>query len=173
MQSWDRVSPPPPFHDTATASNCNETSNGTGRTFSPTIWNYFRIRSISYSTMAINSGSFEIGWFLLSCTRGEEYFTLPHTFPWTPWALHEHYEQSMSSPWALHLVLHFHGCMQIFVKMLTDKTLPMVIFVVNGAIQHHWMDLHLILWLWSMMSMGMHTINVLSTHRFVLSLGLN
>src|ERR1700683_4490429 len=27
-----------------------------------------------------------------------EHFTLPHTFPWTPSALHEHYEQSMSSP---------------------------------------------------------------------------
>ena len=37
----------------------------------------------------------------------------------------------------LHLVLHFHGCMQIFVEMLTGKTLPMIIFVVNGAIQHH------------------------------------
>jgi len=45
--------------------------------------------------------------------------------------------QMTTSRKGLHLVLHFHGCMQIFVKMLTDKTLPMIIFVVNGAIQHH------------------------------------
>src|ERR1700728_1076390 len=32
--------------------------------------------------------------------------------------LHELSMSTMSSPWTLHLVLYFHGCMQIFVKML-------------------------------------------------------
>ena len=49
----------------------------------------------------------------------------------------------------------------------------MIIFVINGAIQHHWMDLHLTLWLWSMISMGMQTINELSTLMFAFSLVWN
>ena len=39
---------------------------------------------------------------ILNLIMNLEYFTLPHTFPWTPWALHEQYEHSIWSPWALH-----------------------------------------------------------------------